>query len=78
MAGVVTKCLNARPKTKQKGIDICMMYLEVEKQEAVQEEILKGLDNKQPKIVTGCVAFLRMAIRYSLYTLVIIYITHRI
>ena len=63
MAGVVTKCMNARPKTKQKGIDICMMYLEVEKQEAVQEEILKGLDNKQPKIVAGCVMFLRLAIR---------------
>ncbi|CAB3992122.1 cytoskeleton-associated 5-like, partial [Paramuricea clavata] len=62
VAGVVTKCLNARPKTKQKGIDIGMMYLEIEKQEAVQEEILKGLDNKQPKIVAGCVTFLRTAI----------------
>ena len=61
--GVVAKCLNARPKTKQKGIDICMMYLEVEKQEIVQEEIIKGLDNKQPKIVASCVSLLRMAIR---------------
>jgi cytoskeleton-associated protein 5 len=42
-----------------------MLYLEVEKQDAVQEEILKGLDNKQPKVVAGCVTFLRMAIRYS-------------
>lgn len=63
VAGVVTKCMNARPKTKQRGLDICMMYLEIEKQEAVQEEILKGLDNKQPKIVAGCVNFLRNAIR---------------
>lgn len=42
-----------------------MMYLEVEKQEAVQEEILKGLENKQPKIVAGSVNFFRMAIRYG-------------
>ena len=65
VAGVVTKCMNARPKTKQKGMEICMMYLEVEKQEAVQEEILKGLENKQPKIVAGSVNFLKMAIRYG-------------
>lgn len=71
VAGVVTKCLNARPKTKQKGIDIGMMYLEIEKQEAVQEEILKGLDNKQPKIVAGCVTFLRTAIRYCIHMLYI-------
>ena len=40
-----------------------MMYLEIEKQEAVQEEILKGLENKQPKIVAGCVSLLNMALR---------------
>jgi cytoskeleton-associated protein 5 len=48
-----------------------MMYLEIEKQEAVQEEILKGLDNKQPKIVAGCVTFLRTAIRYCIHMLYI-------
>jgi len=36
IAGVVTKCLNARPKTKEKGIDIILMYIEVEKQDVVQ------------------------------------------
>ena len=32
----MTKCLNARPKTKEKGIDIILMYIEVEKQDVVQ------------------------------------------
>ena len=36
IAGVVTKCLNARPKTKEKGINIILMYIEVEKQDVVQ------------------------------------------
>ncbi|CAI8010225.1 Cytoskeleton-associated protein 5 [Geodia barretti] len=59
VAGIVTKCLNARPKTKQGGIDVCLMYTEIEQQAVVQEEITKGLTNKQPKIVTACVFVLR-------------------
>ncbi|XP_022781710.1 cytoskeleton-associated protein 5-like [Stylophora pistillata] len=62
IAGVVTKCLNARPKTKEKGINIILMYIEVEKQDVVQEEVLKGLENKQPKIVAACTSVLRQAI----------------
>ncbi|XP_078348745.1 cytoskeleton-associated protein 5-like isoform X2 [Oculina patagonica] len=62
IAGVVTKCLNARPKTKEKGIDIILMYIEVEKQDVVQEEVLKGLENKQPKIVAACTNVLNKAI----------------
>lgn len=62
IAGVITKCLNARPKTKEKGINIILMYIEVEKQDVVQEEVLKGLDNKQPKIVAACTSVLRQAI----------------
>ena len=36
MAGVVTKCLNARPKTKEASVNICLMCIEIEKQEVVQ------------------------------------------
>ena len=36
VAGVIIKCLNARPKTKEKGINIILMYIEVEKQDIVQ------------------------------------------
>ena len=35
-SGVVTKCLNAsRAKTKERGIEILLMYIEIEKQETV-------------------------------------------
>ncbi len=36
VAGIVTKCLNARPKTKESAISVCLMYIEIEKQEIVQ------------------------------------------
>ena len=35
IAGVVLKCLNAKPKTKELGISVCLMYVEIEKQEMV-------------------------------------------
>ena len=38
------------------------MYIEAEKQEIVQEELIKGLENKQPKIVQACLEILRRAI----------------
>ena len=38
-----------------------MMYIEAEKQDIVQEELLKGLDNKQPKVVQACGEVLRRA-----------------
>ena len=35
--GVITKCLNAsKQKTKDKGIEIIMIYIEIEKQDIVQ------------------------------------------
>ena len=36
VAGIVTKCLNARAKTKESAIAVCLMYIETEKQEVVQ------------------------------------------
>jgi len=36
ISGCILKCFNARPKTKEKGIEIVMMYVEVEKQDIVQ------------------------------------------
>ncbi|KAK3102168.1 hypothetical protein FSP39_009299 [Pinctada imbricata] len=62
--GVITKCLNAsKQKTKDKGIEIVMVYIEIEKQDIVQECLLAGLDNKQPKIVVGCIQTMRLALR---------------
>ena len=35
-SGILAKCLNsARTKTKEKGIEILLMYIEIEKQEVV-------------------------------------------
>ena len=62
MPGLISKCLNGKVKTRDKAIEIIMMYIEAEKQEIVQEELIKGLDNKQPKIVQACLEILRRAI----------------
>jgi len=63
MAAIVTKCLNAsRAKTREKAFEIILMYIEIDKQETVQEELMKGLENKQPKVVYACV----QAFRYAL------------
>ncbi|XP_062868509.1 cytoskeleton-associated protein 5-like isoform X2 [Trichomycterus rosablanca] len=63
VSGVVCKVFNQpKARAKELGSDICLMYIEIEKGEAVQEEILKGLDNKNPKISLACVEVLRRAV----------------
>nr|XP_054761945.1 cytoskeleton-associated protein 5-like isoform X1 [Lytechinus pictus] len=63
-AGVVAKCLNSsRTKTKGEGMEILKVYIELEKQEQVMEELLKGLTNKQPKIVAACLEVMASAVR---------------
>lgn len=63
-SGVVNKVFNQpKARAKELGSDICLMYIEIEKGEAAQEEILKGLDNKNPKIVVPCVETLRRGLR---------------
>ncbi|KAG7269929.1 hypothetical protein CRUP_017674 [Coryphaenoides rupestris] len=63
VSGVVTKVFN-QPKVRAKelGSDICLMYMEIEKAEVVQDELLKGLDNKNPKVVVSCLETLRKAL----------------
>ncbi|KAF7653352.1 hypothetical protein LDENG_00084060 [Lucifuga dentata] len=63
VSGVVTKVFNQpKARAKELGTDICMMYIEIEKSEVVQDELLKGLDNKNPKIVVSCIETLRKAL----------------
>ncbi|XP_076978318.1 cytoskeleton-associated protein 5-like isoform X2 [Tamandua tetradactyla] len=63
VSGIVSKVFNQpKAKAKELGIDICLMYIEIEKGEAVQEELLKGLDNKNPKIIVACTETLRKAL----------------
>lgn len=57
--GLINKCLNARSKMKERAFDILLMYIEIEKQNETEEEVIKGLENKQPKIVQSCLELLR-------------------
>ncbi|XP_077499940.1 cytoskeleton-associated protein 5-like isoform X2 [Amblyomma americanum] len=64
LVGLVSKCIAApKQKTRELAQEIIFMYVEIEKQEAVVEELVKGLDNKNPKTVSGCVATLRECLR---------------
>ncbi|XP_078077167.1 cytoskeleton-associated protein 5 [Mustelus asterias] len=62
-SGVVNKVFNQpKARAKELGMEICLMYIEIEKAEPVQEELLKGLDNKNPKIVVACIETIRKAL----------------
>ena len=64
MSGIITKCIAAREaKTRELAIQIVLRYIEIENFEAVQEEILKGMDHKNPKIVLACVSAVTQALR---------------
>ncbi|XP_007497455.1 cytoskeleton-associated protein 5 [Monodelphis domestica] len=63
VSGVVSKVFNQpKARAKELGSEICLMYIEIEKGEAVQEELLKGLDSKNPKITVACIETLRKAL----------------
>ncbi|CAL8262817.1 unnamed protein product [Merluccius merluccius] len=63
VSGVVTKVFNQpKARAKELGSDICLMYIEIEKAEVVQDELLKGLENKNPKVVVASLEALRRAL----------------
>ncbi|XP_052744603.1 protein mini spindles [Bicyclus anynana] len=64
MSGIVAKCI-AAPKTKTKdlALQITLMYIEIEKHETVEEELLKGMEQKNPKVVAACVSALNTALK---------------
>ncbi|KAG7257363.1 hypothetical protein CRUP_022799 [Coryphaenoides rupestris] len=63
VSGVVLKVFNqAKARARELGSEICLMYIEIEKAEAVQEELIKGLDNKNPKVVLACVETIRKSL----------------
>ncbi|XP_041753854.1 cytoskeleton-associated protein 5-like [Coregonus clupeaformis] len=63
VSGVVCKVFNQpKARAKELGSDICLMYIEIEKGDTVQEELIKGLENKNPKIVVACVETIRRAL----------------
>ncbi|XP_043862390.1 protein mini spindles isoform X5 [Drosophila santomea] len=64
MTGIVQKCIAApKTKTKELSVQVALMYVEIEKQDAVVEELVKGMEAKNPKIVSACVAATTLALR---------------
>ncbi|XP_030375807.1 protein mini spindles isoform X2 [Scaptodrosophila lebanonensis] len=64
MTGIVQKCIAApKVKTKDLSVQVTLMYIEIEKHEAVIEELVKGMEHKNPKIVSACVAATTLALR---------------
>lgn len=64
MSGVVLKCIAApRTKTRELALQLTLMYIEIEKCDAVVEELVKGMEQKNPKIVSGCVQACTEALR---------------
>ena len=54
--GIVSKCVAApKAKTKELAKQIVLMFCEIEHYEKAIEELLKGLSQKNPKVVSGCI-----------------------
>lgn len=61
---IVTKCIGAtKAKIKDSAIQISLMYIEIEKQEVVLEELIKGTEHKNPKISAACVSAITQGLR---------------
>lgn len=52
----------SRAKTKEKGIEILLYFIELERTDIVFDELNKGLAAKQPKVVVSCLQTLRTAL----------------
>lgn len=64
ISGIITKCvISPKAKTRELSQEIVLMFVEIEKQEVVIEELIKGLDNKTPKIVVACASLIRECIK---------------
>ncbi|KAJ8728671.1 hypothetical protein PYW07_006367 [Mythimna separata] len=64
MSGIVAKCIAApRTKTKDLALQVTLMYIEIEKHEIVEEELIKGMEQKNPKVVAACVSALHTSLK---------------
>jgi cytoskeleton-associated protein 5 len=69
MPVIVTKCIGAaKAKIKDLAMQISLMYIEIEKQDIVLEELLRGTEQKNPKISAACVATITQALKYEFFT----------
>ncbi|MCL4126148.1 UNVERIFIED_CONTAM: hypothetical protein GTU68_000576, partial [Idotea baltica] len=63
-AGIVTKCFSAPKKpTQEKALEAILLFCEIEKYEPVEEELIKGFAQKNPKVVCGCIKAVSTALR---------------
>uniref|UniRef100_H2Z394 TOG domain-containing protein n=1 Tax=Ciona savignyi TaxID=51511 RepID=H2Z394_CIOSA len=62
VSGIISKCFNSKPRLRELGIQVCLMYVEIDRNEQVMEEALKGLENKQPKVVHACLDLITTAL----------------
>ena len=63
--GIVNKCLTSpKVRTRELSHEIVLMFVEIEKQDLVVEELIKGLDNKTPKIVAACVSLIKLCLNH--------------
>ena len=64
LGGVVQKCIAAqKTKTKELAAQVALMFVEIDKQDVFIEELLKGMEHKNPKIVAACTATVTQALR---------------
>ncbi|OON18339.1 HEAT repeat protein, partial [Opisthorchis viverrini] len=59
-AALVSKGLSsARAKSKDKAVECLLQLVEIERHEVVCDELIKGLSNKNPKLVVACLQTIR-------------------
>lgn len=64
MSAIVQKCIAAqRTRTRELAVQVSLMYIEMERQETVVEELIKGMEHKNPKIVVACITAVTDALR---------------
>lgn len=64
LSGVVQKCVAAqKTKTRELAVQLVLLYVEVERQETVVEELIRGMEHKNPKIVAASTTAVTEALR---------------
>ncbi|XP_037087768.1 LOW QUALITY PROTEIN: protein mini spindles-like [Pollicipes pollicipes] len=64
VAAVVQKAIAApKTSTREKARELLLMVVEIEKYELVQEELVKGFSQKNPKVVAACIGALTLALQ---------------
>ncbi|XP_043214120.1 cytoskeleton-associated protein 5-A-like isoform X1 [Amphibalanus amphitrite] len=63
VAAIVQKAIAApKTSTREKARDLLLMVVEIEKYEIVQEELIKGFSQKNPKVVAACIGAMTLAL----------------